>query len=78
MKIKLTGLAVAAGILAPVSVLAAPDNGPDAMYVVTNGDPADIDAKTKDLDAQLADAVAEAVQTLKQLQVPAATTSAAR
>ena len=56
MKIKLAGLTVAAGILAPVSVLATPDNGPDAMYVVTNGDAAEIDAKTKDLDAELADA----------------------
>lgn len=56
MKIKLVELAVAAGILAPMSVLAAPDEGPDFMYVVTNGDAADIDAKTKDLDAQLADA----------------------
>jgi membrane-associated protease RseP (regulator of RpoE activity) len=56
VKIKLTGLTVAAGILAPMAVLAAPDKGPNVMYVVTNGDPADIDAKTKDLDAQLADA----------------------
>ena len=56
MKIKLAGLTVAAGILAPVSVLAAPDKGPNVMYVVTNGDAADIDAKTKDLDAQLEDA----------------------
>ena len=56
MKIKLAGLTVAAGILAPVSVLAAPDNGPDVMYVVTNGDAADIDAQAKDLDAELADA----------------------
>ena len=56
MKIKLTGLTVAAGILAPVSVLAVPDNGPNVMYVVTNGDAADIDAQAKDLDAELADA----------------------
>jgi len=56
VKIKLAGLTVAAGILAPVSVLAAPDKGPNVMYVVTNGDAADIDAKTKDLDAQLEDA----------------------
>src|SRR3954469_7567561 len=53
---KFAGLTIAAGILAPVSVLAAPDNGPDVMYVVTNGDAAEIDAKTKDLDAELADA----------------------
>jgi len=56
VKIKLTGLTVAAGILAPVSVLAVPDNGPNVMYVVTNGDAADIDAQAKDLDAELADA----------------------
>jgi hypothetical protein len=53
---KFAGLTIAAGILAPVSVLAAPDNGPDVMYVVTNGDAAEIDVKTKDLDAELADA----------------------
>src|SRR3954453_3333128 len=53
---KLAGLSIAAGILAPMAVLAAPDNGPDVMYVVTNGDAAEIDAKTKDLDAELADA----------------------
>jgi predicted metalloprotease with PDZ domain len=56
VKIKLAGLTVAAGILAPLAVLAAPDQGPDVMYVVTNGDASDIDATTKDLDAQLADA----------------------
>jgi len=56
VKIKLAGLTVAAGILAPVSVLAVPSNGPNVMYVVTNGDAADIDAQAKDLDAELADA----------------------
>jgi membrane-associated protease RseP (regulator of RpoE activity) len=56
VKIKLTGLTIAAGVLAPMSVLAAPGKGPDVMYVVTNGGPADVDAATKDLDAQLEDA----------------------
>jgi len=56
VNMKFAGLTIAAGILAPVSVLAAPDNGPDVMYVVTNGDAAEIDVKTKDLDAELADA----------------------
>jgi predicted metalloprotease with PDZ domain len=56
VKIKFAGLIVAAGILAPMPVLAASDKEPDIMYVVTNGDPADIDAQTKDLDAQLEDA----------------------
>jgi len=56
VKTKVTGLIVAgASILTPVSVLAAPDRAPNVMYVVTNGDAADLDAKTKDLDAQTKD-----------------------
>jgi C-terminal processing protease CtpA/Prc len=54
-------LAASVGLLMPLSVLAAADKAasdksPDAVYFSTGGDAGDADARSKDLDAQLADA----------------------